>query len=114
MKFSKLTDYELAVLGQETYGKEQWSAEDVGTLRACWYEFHRRSEDAMRFCRPSYSEVLKFHEIDNREVSEDDVRSLELAGAGNAADYREVMLKLRAVETIEEPSQRDTAFERRR
>jgi hypothetical protein len=48
----------------------------------------------MSFCRPSYSGELTFHEVDSREVGEDDIRSLELAGAGIAADYRKVMRKL--------------------
>ena len=94
MTLSKLTDIELAVLGRETYDKPYWSAEDVVTLRACWDEFQRRGEDTMSFCRPSYSGVLTFHEIDSGELGEDNVRSLELAGAGIAADYREVMRKL--------------------
>ena len=38
----------------------------------------------MSFCRPAYSDVLTFHEIDNGELGVDDVRSLELAGAGIA------------------------------
>jgi hypothetical protein len=41
--FSKLTDYELAVLGQETYEKRQWSEVDVRTLRECWNEYTWRS-----------------------------------------------------------------------
>jgi hypothetical protein len=110
MTLSKLTDIELAVLGRETYDKQRWSAEDVVTLRACWNEFQRRGEDTMTFCRPSYSGVLTFHEINSREVSEDDVRSLELAGAGIAADYREVMRKLRAVDASEKPRRRMPAI----
>ena len=114
MMFSKLTDYELALLGRETYDKRHWSDEDVRMLRECWDEYQRRGADTMTFCRPSYSDVLTFHQIDDGDVGEDDVRLLERAGAGIAPDYREVMRKLRAVERIEEPSQRDTAFERRR
>ncbi len=94
MTLSKLTDIELAVLGRETYDRQHWSAEDVVTLRACWGEFQRRGEDTITFCRPSYSGVLAFHEIDSGELGEDNFRSLELAGAGIAADYREVMGKL--------------------
>jgi hypothetical protein len=100
MTLSKLTDIELAVLGRETYDKQRWSAEDVVTLRACWDEFQRRGEETMSFCRPSYSDVLAFHQIDIGELSEDDIRSLELAGAGIAADYRKVMWKLRTVDAI--------------
>jgi hypothetical protein len=94
MTLSKLTDIELAVLGRETYDKPYWSGENVRMLRDCWDEFQRRGEDTITFCRPSHSGVLTFHEIDSREVSEDDIRSLEVAGAGIAADYREVMRKL--------------------
>jgi hypothetical protein len=95
MIFSELSDEALAVLGLETYEKQHWSAEDVRTLRGCWDEFQRRGEDTMTFCRPSYSGVLAFHEIDSGEVGEEDVRSLERAGAGIAADYRAVVRKLR-------------------
>jgi len=95
MTLSELNDYELAMLGLDTYGKEEWSPEDVGTLRECWDEFQRRGEDTMTFCRPSYSYVLIFHEVDSGEVGEDEVRSLERIGAGIAEDYRHVMRKLR-------------------
>jgi len=46
------------------------------------------------FCRPAYSDVLTFHEIDGGEVGVDDVKLLEQSGAGIAHDYREVMRKL--------------------
>jgi hypothetical protein len=105
MIFSELSDVELAVLGRETYDKQHWSPEDVRLLRDCWDDFQRRGEDTMMFCRPSYSDVQAFHEIDSGEVGEGDVRLLALAGAGIAADYREVVRKLRAVEAIEETSQ---------
>jgi len=100
MAFSKLNDVGLAVLGQEIYGKEHWSAEDVRTLRECWDEFQRRGEDTITFCRPSYSQVLAFHEIDSGDIGEDEIRYLERAGAGIAPDYREVMRKLRGIERI--------------
>ena len=103
--FSKLTDMELAVLGLETYEKQQWSAEDVRTLRGCWDEYQRRGENTITLFRPAYSYVLTFHEIDSGEVSEHDVQLLECAGAGIAADYREATHKLRAAERIEKPSQ---------
>ena len=103
--FSKLTDYDLAVLGQETYEKQHWSVEDVRTLRECWDEYQKRGEHTITLFRPAYADVLTFHEIDGGEVGEDDVRLLELAGAGIAADYRGVMRKVRAVEAIEETSQ---------
>ena len=94
MTLSKLTDIELAVLGRETYDKPYWSDEDVRMLRDCWDDFQRRGEHTMTFCRPSYSGVLEFHEIDSGEVGEEDVRSLERAGAGIAADYRAVVRKV--------------------
>jgi hypothetical protein len=109
--FAKLTDEQLALLGQETYDKRHWSAEDVRTLRECWREYQRRGEDTTTLFRPAYSEVLKFHEIDSGEVGEDDVRLLERAGAGIAPDYREVMRKLRAVERIHGQSQDYAATE---
>jgi hypothetical protein len=96
--FSKSTDYELAVLGQDTYDKQQWSAEDIRTLRGCWDEYQRRGEDTITLFRPAYADVFTFHEIDGGEVGVDDVRLLERAGAGIAPDYREVMRKLRGVE----------------
>ena len=113
MKLKDMTDEQLALLAQDTHDKPQWSAEDVRTLRECSGEYQRRGEDTIALFRPSYSQVLTFHEIDSGEVGLDDVRLLERAGAGIAADYREVMRKLRAVERIEEPSQCDAVFERR-
>ena len=97
---SKLTDIELAALGRETYDKQHWSAEDVQTLRVCWDEYHRRGEEMIALFRPAYSDVLTFYQINSGEVTEDDVRLLERAGAGIAADYREVMRKLRRIERI--------------
>jgi len=95
--FSKLTDYELVVLGQETYEKRQWSEADVRTLRECWNECQKRGEDMMALFRPAYRDLLTFHEIDGGTITEDDVRSLERAGAGIAADYRAVERKLLGV-----------------
>lgn len=89
--FSKLTDEELAVLGHDTYCKRHWSAEDVRTLRGCWAQYQMRGEDMIMLFCPAYSYLLTFHEIDDGAVSEDDVGSLERAGAGIAAEYREVM-----------------------
>jgi hypothetical protein len=105
MKLKDMTDEELAVMGQETYGKEQWSVEDVRTLRGCWDEYQKRGEDTITLFCPAYSGVLEFHEIDSGTITEDDVRSLERAGAGIAADFREALRKLRAVERIEGQSQ---------
>jgi hypothetical protein len=100
MMFSKSTDYELAVLGQETYDKQQWSAEDVRTLRGCWDEYQRRGEDIMALFRPAYLDALTFHQIDSGEVGVDDVKLLEQSGAGIAQDYREVMRKLGVMKAI--------------
>lgn len=105
VKLKDMTDEELAVLGQETYGKEQWSEADVRLLRECWDEYQRRGEDTITLFRPAYSNVLTFHEIDSGEVGVDDVQLLERAGAGIAADYRQVVRKLRAAERIQEQSQ---------
>ena len=95
MIFSELSDEALAVLGLETYEKQRWSAEDVRTLRGCWDEYQRRGKDTITLFHPAYSVVLTLHEIDGGTITEDDVRSLERAGAGIAADYRAVVRKLR-------------------
>jgi hypothetical protein len=100
VKLSDMTDYELAMLGLDTYDKRQWSEADVRLLRECWDEYQRRGEDTMTFFRPAYSRVLEFYQIDSGEVGEDDVRLLERAGAGIAADYRAVERKLQAVERV--------------
>lgn len=102
MELSKLGDMELAVLCRDTYDKQHWSAEDVRLLRDCWDDFKKRGEDSIIFCRPAYSDVQAFHEIDTGMVREDDILLLERAGAGIASDYREVVRKLRAVEAIKE------------
>ena len=86
------------MLGLETYDKQHWSAEDVRTLRNCLDEYQRRGEDMIALFRPAYSHVLTFHGIDSGEISEEDIQSLEHAGAGIAVDYRGVMRKLRSVE----------------
>ncbi len=86
-------------LTQETYDKEHWSADDVHTLRLCWEEFERRGfGQPVMFFRPTYFDVLKFHEIDSGEVAEDDVQMYEWSEAEIALDYREIMRKLRGVE----------------
>lgn len=96
-----MDDEQLALLGHDTYCKRHWSVADVRTLRGCWGEYQRRGEDTITLFCPAYSGVLEFHEIDGGTITEDNVRSLERAGAGIAADYREVMRKLRAVERIQ-------------
>ncbi|MBZ5723338.1 MAG: hypothetical protein LAO03_23630 [Acidobacteriia bacterium] len=111
MKLKELTDEQLSLLGQETYDKRQWSEADVRTLRGCWDEYQRRGEDTITLFRPAYSDVLTFHEIDSGKLKEDDVRVLQRAGAGIAADYGAVVRKLRAVEGIHGQSQDDTATE---
>jgi hypothetical protein len=50
------------------------------------------------FFRPTYFDVLKFHEIDSGEVGEEQVEMYECSGAEIARDYREIMRKLRAVD----------------
>jgi hypothetical protein len=60
----------------------------------------------MKLFRPAYLDVLTFHEIDGGKVAAHDIRLLERAGAGIAADYREVTRKLRAVEGIDKPRPR--------
>lgn len=106
MMFSKLTDYELAVLGKETYDKQHWSAEDIRTLRECWGEYQRRGEDMMALFRPAYLDVLSFHEVESGEVDEERVQMYERTGAEIALDYREIMRKLRGVDVAphEEPN----------
>jgi hypothetical protein len=111
VKLKDMTDEQLALLGQDTYDKQQWSAEDVRTLRGCSDEYQRRGEDTITLFRPAYADVLTFHEIDDGEVGEDYVRLLERAGAGIAPDYRRVMRKLRAVERIHGQSQDHAATE---
>jgi len=108
VKLKDMTDEQLALLGQDTYDKRQWSAEDVRTLRGCWDEYQRRGEDTITLFRPAYSGVLEFYQIDSGTITEDDVRSLEHAGAGIAADYRAVMRRLRALEVTKEQSHHDT------
>lgn len=94
MRLSDLDDQQLALLGNDTYCKQHWSAEDIRTLGECWGEYQRRGEDMMALFRPAYLGVLAFHEIDSGEVGVDDVKLLEQSGAGIAQDYREVMRKL--------------------
>jgi hypothetical protein len=98
-KVKNLNRDELMALAQETYDKEQWLADDVYTLRGCWEEFERRGfGQPMLFFRPTYFDVLKFHEVDSGEVGEDSVRMYERTGAEIASDYDEVMLKLRGTD----------------
>jgi hypothetical protein len=112
VKLKDMTDEQLALLGQDTYDKQQWSAEDVRTLRGCWDEYQRRGEDTIALFRPAYADVLTFHQIESGEVGVDYVRLLERSGAGIAPDYREAMRRLRAVEKIHEQSQDHAATER--
>jgi len=111
MGLSNLADEQLASLGQDTYDKQRWSEADVRTLRECWGEYQRRGEDVITLFRPAYSDVLTFHEIDSGQVREDDLRSLERAGAGIAQDYREVTRKLLALGRIQRQSQNHAATE---
>jgi hypothetical protein len=34
-------------VAQQTYDKDQWSPDDVKTLRACWEEFQRRGGEIL-------------------------------------------------------------------
>ena len=88
----------LMALAQQTYEKNDWSLDDIAILRACWKEFEwRGGENAVMFFRPAFWGVLKFHEIDSGEVTEEDVQMWERTGAEIAVDYRDVMRKLRGV-----------------
>ena len=99
MEVKNLKRDKLMTLAQETYNKEQWSPDDVYTLRACWEEFERRGYgQPVLFFAPTYFDVLKFHEIDSGEVGEERVQMYERTGAEIAPYYREVMRKLRGVE----------------
>jgi hypothetical protein len=99
MKLKNLNREQLMALAQETYDKEQWSPDDVYTLRACWEEFERRGfGQPVIFFRPVYFDVLKFHEIDSGEVSEGQVQMYERTGAEIAPEYREIMRKLRGAQ----------------
>lgn len=98
-KVDSLNRDQLMAMAQETYDKQQWSADDVYTLRACWEEFERRGfGQPVIFFRPVYFDVLKFHEVDSDEVGGESVQMYERTGAEIAADYREIMRKLRGVE----------------
>jgi len=99
MKVNDLNRDQLMALAQETYDTEQWTPDDVYTLRACWEEFERRGfGQPVIFFRPTYFDVLKFHEVDSGEVGEEHVQMYERTGAEIAPDYREVMRKLRGVD----------------
>jgi hypothetical protein len=92
---------QLMAVAQETYDKEQWSPDDVYMLRACWEEFERRGfGQPVLFFRPTYFDVLKFHEVDSGEVGGESVQMYERSGAEIAPDYREIMRKLRAVDVV--------------
>jgi hypothetical protein len=98
MEVKNLNREQLIALAQETYDKEQWSPDDVYTLRACWEEFERRGfGQPVIFFRLAYFDVLKFHEVDSGEVGEESVQMYERSGAVIALDYREIMGKLRGV-----------------
>jgi hypothetical protein len=90
---------QLMATAQETYDKEQWSPDDIYTLRACWDEFERRGfGQPVIFFAPTYFGVLKVHEVESGEVDEDRVQMYERTGAEIALDYREIMRKLRGVD----------------
>jgi hypothetical protein len=106
-KVKDLNRDQLMALAQDTYDKEQWSPDDVYTLRACWEEFERRGfGQPVIFFAPTYFGVLKVHEVESGEVDEERVQMHERTGAEIAQDYREIMRKLRGVDVMryEEPS----------
>jgi len=98
-KVKNLNRDQLMAVAQQTYDKEQWSPDDVYTLRACWEEFERRGfgQPVILF-RPAYFDALKFHEVDCGEVGEAQVQMYERTGAEIAPFYREIMRKLRGVD----------------
>jgi len=101
MKVNDLNRDQLMALAQKTYDKKQWSPDDVYTLRVCWEEFERRGfGQPVLFFRPTYFDVLKFHEVDSGEVGEESVQMYERSGAEIAPDYREIMRKLPAVDVV--------------
>ena len=98
-KVENLNRDQLMALAQETYDKEQWSADDVYALRACWEEFEWRGfGQPVIFFRPTYFDVLKFHEVDSGEVGEEQIQMYERTEAEIAPDYRMIMLKLQGVD----------------
>lgn len=97
---------QLMALAQKTYDKEQWSPDDVYTLRACWEEFQRRGfGQPVIFFAPTYFDVLKVHEIESGEVDEKRLQMYERTRAEIAQDYRDIMRKLCGVDVApyEEP-----------
>ena len=106
-KINTLDRDQLMALAHDTYHKEQWSPDDVYTLRACWEEFERRGfGQPVIFFAPTYFDVLKVHEVESGEVDEERVQMYERTGAEIAPDYREIMRKLRGVDVApyEEPN----------
>jgi hypothetical protein len=99
MKVKDLDRDKLMALAQATYEKSDWLSDDITTLRACWAEFEKRGGfNAVMFFRgPGFFGALKVHEIESGEVTEEDVRMFERTGAEIAADYRDIMRKLRNV-----------------
>ena len=96
MNIKDLSRDDLMALAQQTYEKNDWSLDDIAILRACWNEFELRGgENAVMFFRPAFWGVLKFHEIDSGEVTEEEVQMCERTGAEIAVDYREIQRKLR-------------------
>lgn len=106
-KINTLDRDQLMALAHDTYHKEQWSPDDVYTLRACWEEFERRGfGQPVIFFAPTYFDVLKVHEVESGEVDEERVQMYERTGAEIELDYREIMRKLRGVDVApyEEPN----------
>jgi len=107
-KVKDLNRDQLMALAQDAYDKEQWSPDDVYTLRACWEEFERRGfGQPVIFFAPTYFDVLKVHEVESSEVGEDQLQMYERTGAEIARDYRQIMRKLSGVDVApyEEPKE---------
>jgi hypothetical protein len=93
MGIKDLNRDDLVELAQRTYEKDDWTQDDLRTLRACWNEFEKRGgENAVMFFRPAFFGVLKVHEIETGEVDEEFIRTLEASQI--ARDYREIIRKL--------------------
>jgi hypothetical protein len=105
MKIENLNQDELVGLAQQTYQKSDWTQDDLRILRACWNEFEKRGGDnAVMFFRPAFFGVLKVHEVENGDVDEEFIRTLEPSQI--ARDYREIIRKLeqaRSSELVQAP-----------
>jgi hypothetical protein len=96
---------ELVALALQAYEKQEWTQDDLRILRACWNEFEKRGGgNAVMFFRPAFFTVLKVHEVENGDVDEEFIRTLEPSQI--ARDYREIIRKLeqaRSSELVQAP-----------